>query len=35
LEVTYDPGVKFELEYEVSEVEYRRTAQGRSLTARS
>ncbi|MCU1683948.1 MAG: hypothetical protein JWQ81_4687 [Amycolatopsis sp.] len=33
LEVTYDPGVKFE--YEVSEVEYRRTAQGRSLTARS
>jgi acetyl esterase/lipase len=29
---TYDPGAKFELE--VSEVEYRRTAQGRSLMAR-
>jgi acetyl esterase/lipase len=29
---TYDPGAKFEIE--VSEVEYRRTAQGRSLMAR-
>jgi acetyl esterase/lipase len=29
---TYDPGARFELE--VSEVEYRRTAQGRSLMAR-
>ena len=30
--VTYDPGAKFEVK--VSEVEYRRTAQGRSLMAR-
>ncbi|MDB5481764.1 MAG: hypothetical protein JWO83_2817 [Caulobacteraceae bacterium] len=31
-EATYDPGAKFEIE--VSEVEYRRTAQGRPLMAR-
>jgi hypothetical protein len=32
LEVTWDPGAKFE--FEVSEVEYRRTVQGRSVMAR-